>query len=112
MVFRRKRNRRRRYRLPSSVGEFDPSGAFPGSGHAGFAASVRQLNASNASLRTDESPDARQRLDMRIRPEAQVVRADTSDWCHSRGLGQDESSAANGAAAEMHEVPLVGESVN
>jgi hypothetical protein len=73
---------------------------------------VGQLNTSNASLRSDESHNARQRFDMLIGPDTKIIRANTSDRCHSRGLGQDKSSAANGAAAEMHEVPFVRQAVN
>jgi hypothetical protein len=112
MVVRRKCNRRGSDGLPSAVSELDPPVSLPRCGSAGFAASVRQLNAGIAALRSHKTHDTCQGLDMRVGPEAEVVGADTSDWGHSRRLGEDESSAADRAASEMHEVPLVGPSVD
>src|SRR5450755_1548423 len=112
MVFRRKCNRRRRDGLPSAVSELDPPIAFPGGGRAGFASGVCQLNSGNAALRADEAHDTGQRLDMRIRPEAEIFGTDApygGDRCR---LGEDKSGATDGAASQMNEVPVVGQSVN
>jgi len=55
--------------------------------------------------------DAGERSDMRVLPEAEIFRRDAALGSDGGGLGEDESRTAHGTAAEVDEVPVIGESV-
>jgi len=55
--------------------------------------------------------DSRQELDVRVAPNSQILRADASLGRYRGGLGKYETCPAYGAAAQVHEVPVVRESV-
>ena len=79
---------------------------------AGLAAGVRQLDAGDAAVFVDEPDDPRQRLDVVVGPDAEVLRADAALGGHRRGFRHHQAGAAHRAAAEMHEMPVVGEPVD
>ena len=72
---------------------------------------MRELNSGHAALRANEFHDARQRLDMRFAPNAQILRTDARLRQHGRRFRHDQARAAHGAAAEVHQMPIVGQSV-
>jgi hypothetical protein len=50
--------------------------------------------------------------DVLVVPDAEVAGRDAGFGADGVGFGDDEGGAANGAAAEMDEVPVVGEAVD
>src|SRR4029077_10241976 len=70
-----------------------------------------QLHSGYASLFMNETDDSTQHLDMPVGPDAEVVRTDPSFRKNGRCLGQDQAVAADGATAEMNEMPVVRVSV-
>ncbi len=46
-----------------------------------------------------------------VLPESEILRTDAALRRDRRGLGEDESRSADGAAAEVDEMPVVGEAV-
>ena len=78
---------------------------------ARLAAGMRELHARDAALRVHEADDACQHLDVIVLPDAEIFRTDAAFGCDRGGFGEDQAGAADGAAAEVHEVPVVGETV-
>jgi hypothetical protein len=76
---------------------------------ASLAPGVRNLNARHGALAFDEARDAGERLDMGIAPDAHIAGRDAAIARDGGGLHHDEAHAARRAAAEMHEVPVIGE---
>ena len=72
---------------------------------------MRELNAGHAALRVNEFHGARQRLDVRFAPNAQILRADARLRQNRRRFRHNQARAAHGAAAEVHQMPIVGQSV-
>ena len=65
----------------------------------------------DAALRVDEADDAREHLDVLVLPDAEILRTDAA-FRRDRGrFGEHQAGAADRAAAEMDEVPVVGEAV-
>ncbi len=85
--------------------------ASPGQIATGLPARVGQLNAGHRSLRFDEAGDPRQRLDMLVAPDAQITGRDPAVGRDSRGFDDDQRHAAGGPAAQMDQVPVVGQSI-
>ena len=96
---------------PSAFGGRDDAVMFPGRTHAGFAAGVGELNAGAGAVSMEEVDDAGERGDVLVFPEAEVKRRDAAFGRDGSGLSEDESGAADGAAAEVDEMPVGGESV-
>jgi len=59
----------------------------------------------------EEVGDALEAGDVVVGVDAEVVRGDAGLGADGVGFSEDEGGAADGAAAEMDEVPVVGESV-
>src|SRR5262249_14453497 len=59
-------------------------------------------------LAGDEASDPRQRLDVRVVPDPQIARADPAVARHRRRLDHDQRTPADGATAEVDQVPIVG----
>lgn len=55
--------------------------------------------------------DAGEFGDVLVLPQAEIVGADAAFGTDSGGFGHDQAGSADGAAAEMDEVPFVGEAV-
>ena len=85
--------------------------ALPWAVGAGFAACMRQLHSGDAALLMDEADNPRQRLDVIVAPDAEILRTDPGLGQNRRCFRKHQSSSANGAAAQMHEMPIVRESV-
>ena len=59
----------------------------------------------------EKACDTRQELDVLVLPDAGIVRGDTPRGFHRGRFGEDECGAADGAATQMHQVPIVEEAV-
>ena len=59
----------------------------------------------------EEAGDAVELGDVLVFPDAEVAGGDAAFGADGVGLGEDETGAADGAAAEVDEVPVVGEAV-
>ena len=84
---------------------------FHGLSQRGLAPRVRELDAGHRALRLDEGGDGLPRLDLLRGPDAGVPGRDAPVGRHARGLREDEARTAHGAAAQVHEVPVVGDAV-
>ena len=103
----RERNRARRDGLPAAVGDRKPAAPTPRSVGARLAAGVRELDPGNGATRIDEPRDPRPRFRLGVVPDARVPGRDPA-VAHDRGrLGEDECRAADRAAPEVDEVPVV-----
>jgi hypothetical protein len=72
---------------------------------------MRQLHACNAALLMNKTHDPGERLDVIVSPDPKVLRTDAAFREHSRRLGKHQTSAAYRAAAQVHEMPVIGISV-
>ena len=86
-------------------------GKSPRRRHAGFAAGVGELDSGARALGMEEGGDAGERRDVLVLPEAEILGADAAFGCDGSGFSEDESCAADGAAAKVDEMPVVGEAV-
>ena len=59
-----------------------------------------------------ERGDALEFWDVLVLPDAEIAWGDAGFRADGVGLGDDEAGAANGAASEVHEVPIVGKTVD
>src|ERR1019366_5630602 len=64
-----------------------------------------------SSLRVEEVHNLSERGDVLVLPDADVVRGDAAFGQDGSGFGEDEASASDGAAAQVDEMPIVGEAV-
>ena len=79
---------------------------------AGLAPGVGQLNAGDRALGGDEASDALQRFDLFVVPQAKVFGGDTPVGGNRRGFGENQTGTAHRAAAQVHQVPVVGQAVD
>jgi len=84
----------------------------PRNGHAGFAAGVGELGAGVGAMLVQEGGDALELGDVVVLPDAEVAGRDPGFGADGVGLGDDETGTADGAAAEVDEVPVVGKAVH
>jgi len=111
-VLRVKGNRRWTYRYPTTVLRLDAAMlADPRPMGAGLAPSVGQLDASHRALGGDKTGDALQRFDLLVVPQAQVLCRDAAIGSHGGGLGENQPGAADGTTAEVHQMPVIGQSI-
>jgi len=73
---------------------------------------VRQLDTGEAPLPVEEPHDARQRLEVRVAPDPDILRADARLRQNRRRLHEDQAGAAHRAAAEVNQMPLVNKAVD
>ena len=97
--------------MPATFGGRDGAGCLPRHGHAGFAAGVGELDAGVGTVLVEEGGDALELGDVLVLPDAEVAGSDAGFGADGGGFGDDEAGAADGAAAEVDEVPVVGEAV-
>jgi hypothetical protein len=83
----------------------------PGALHAGLATGVRELNRRVCALPMQEVHDAGERGDVVVLPDAEVVRGDAPFGKDGGGFREDKSCTSDGAAAQMDQMPVVGEAV-
>ncbi len=84
----------------------------PGAGGGRFSAGVGELDAGRCAVLFEEAGDAGEGFDLGILPEAGIIRGDAAVGSDGGGFGEDESEAAEGAGAEVHEVEIVGVTVD
>ena len=65
----------------------------------------------SGTLALHKSSDPRQRLNVFVFPNAKIAQRDSTVPSHRSRLDEDERHTADGATAEMHQVPVVGKSV-
>ncbi|MNM85140.1 hypothetical protein D3C81_972490 [compost metagenome] len=112
-VLRVEGNLRRTYRLPAALFELDAALlAQPRAIGAGLAPGVSQLDTGHAPLGGDETGDALQRGDLSVVPQAEVFSGDAAIGGHRHGFSDYQASATHGAAAQMDEVPIVGQAID
>jgi hypothetical protein len=73
---------------------------------------VSQLNAGAGALRVEKAGDPGQRGDVRILPDAKIAGGDAALGQDCRGFKNYQAGATLGAAPEVDEMPLAGESVH
>jgi hypothetical protein len=73
---------------------------------------VRQLDSGYASLIAKEPGDSRELLDVLVLINPQILRADASLGRHRRRFREYERRSADSAAAKMHEMPIVSETIH
>jgi hypothetical protein len=59
----------------------------------------------------NETDNASERLDVLVVPDSKVLWTDSALRQNSRRLGEDQSSSAHCATAEMNKMPVVNESI-
>ncbi len=69
------------------------------------------LHAGHCSLTLEEMRDSRKELDVRVTPDSQILRADAPFRRYCGGFGKYETCTAHGAAPQVHEVPVICESI-
>ena len=107
------RQRARRHDLRPSAFRFGHEArAIPRPPRARLASGVRELHARDAALRMDEMRDPRELLDVRVAPDAEILRTDPPFGQDRRRLGDHQAGAAHRAAAEVNEVPIVRETIH
>ncbi len=72
---------------------------------------MRKLNAGVRALRMKKRCYAGQRRNVLVLPEAQILRADAAFRCNSSRFGENQAGSADSAAAQVNQVPVVGEAV-
>jgi hypothetical protein len=72
---------------------------------------MRQLHSGYTSLFVNETDDSTQHFDVPVRPDAEVLRADSRLGKNCRCLSKYQSGATDGATTEMNEMPIVGVSI-
>jgi hypothetical protein len=95
---------------PSSPGE-SQAFALPRALHASLASGVRELNRCVCALPVQEVHDPGERGNVVVLPDAEVVRGDSSFGKDGGGFREDEACTSDGTAAQMDQVPVVGEAV-
>src|SRR5439155_24558739 len=99
-------------RLPAAVRDRNAVVAFPRRSWAALAAGVRELHAGAGALGMNEPDDPFDRLGVSIAPDPEIVGTDPSLGRHRGGFSEDERGAADGAAPEVDEMPVVREAVD
>jgi hypothetical protein len=72
---------------------------------------VGELDARYCTHPRDELRDPRQRLNVLFLPDAKVTRGDSPLGRDCGRLNKDQPGPTCGTATEMHEVPVIGESI-
>jgi hypothetical protein len=72
---------------------------------------VGDLNARHAPLRFNEGGNARQHGDMFVPPDSMIARRDSAAGFHRRRFDHHQPRAADRAAPQMDQVPIVGKAV-
>jgi hypothetical protein len=67
---------------------------------------MRQLYPGDTSVLTRKMRNPRERLDVRIAPNAMIFTADAAFWRYGARFHDHSSGAPDSAAPEMHEVPI------
>jgi hypothetical protein len=73
---------------------------------------MSQLDAGHGALSGDEAGDALQGFDLFVVPQAKVLSGDAPVGRDRRGFGKYQPRAADGAAAEVDQVPVIGQAID
>ena len=98
--------------LPATFRGRNGASLLPWNGHAGLAAGVSELGASVGAVLVEEVRDALEFGDVLVFPDSEVSRRDAAFGVDRVGLCDDEAGTADGAAAEMDQVPVAGEAID
>src|SRR5271167_1311178 len=96
---------------PAAVRTGNSFAAVPRNRGAAFSTCMRQLNSGDGAVALDEVNNRTPGLDVRVEVDAGVTRGNAADGLNAGGFGHDERGAADGAATEMHEMPLTDVSI-
>jgi hypothetical protein len=107
-----KRNRTGRDHGPGALLRRQSRAAVKGRSATRLASRVRELDGGNGAHPFDKSGYAGERLDVAILVNAHIAGRDAPLRGDGAGFDEHERSSAGGAAAEMNQMPIVGESVN
>ena len=99
--------------LPAVGGSgWNGGAAIPGELATGFAAGMGELDGGNGALGLQKSRDAGEGGYLVVRPEAEVAVGDSPAGLDGSGLDNHKAGTTGGAAAEVHQMPVVGEAIN
>src|SRR5581483_673996 len=98
-------------RLPATLRRRNQPCRLPRNGHARFAARMSQLRSNVGAMLVEKAGDAAQPGDMVIPVDAEIGRRDASLRAYGVCLRNHKRGSANGAAAEVNKVPVVGETI-
>src|SRR6185312_13092934 len=84
---------------------------FPRPRRRSFAAGVRELDPRDRPLRAQKPRDPRERFDLFVLPEPEILRTDPPARLDRRRLRHDQPRPSDRATPEVHEMPLVREPV-
>ncbi|MNJ71537.1 hypothetical protein D3C77_680890 [compost metagenome] len=73
---------------------------------------MRQLNARHSALGRNKAGNTLQRRDLRVVPQAQILGGDPTVGSDRRRLGENQPGAAHRAAAQVNQVPVIGQAVD
>ena len=99
-------------RLPAAFRSGNGAGYFPWNGHAGLAPGVRELGAGVGAVLVEEGCDALEFWDVLVFPDTEVAGGYAAFGTDGVGLRDDEAGAANSAAAEMDQVPVIRKAID
>src|SRR5262249_31731715 len=96
---------------PSALLERKRRSPIPGLTRTGFSSRMRQLKSRHRSLLGDKSKSSVQRLYLSVFPEAEIGRTDTTFRSDRSSFRQNGGGAAHRPAAQMYEMPILGEAI-
>ena len=70
-----------------------------------------KLRSGNRSVLAEEADDAREVFDVRVFPDTKVGGTDAPFRRDCSGFGENRTSAADGAGAEVNQMPIIAEAV-
>jgi len=73
---------------------------------------VGQLDPRHRALGADKAGDTLQRLNLGIVPQAQVLGGDAAIGSDGGGFAENQPGTANGTAAQVHQVPVIGQAID
>ena len=97
--------------VPGPLLGLEPGSSNPGWGAAPFAAGVGELDAWHGSLALDEAGDPGEGFDVLVAPDSHVARRDPALRSHRGRLDEDQARASNRPAAQVDEMPVVGQPI-
>ena len=111
-VIGRERDRAGRERLPTAlIGRYQDGPCLKWRGCARLSSGVRQLHAGARALRMDKLRDAAEVGDVLVFPDAKIGRRDAAFKQNCRSFKRDQPGSSLRAAAQVHEVPVIGKAV-
>ncbi len=97
--------------LPATFRGRDGTDFLPWNSHAGFAASMGELCACVGAVLVEKGGDALEFRDVLVLPDTEVAGGDASFGADGVGFCDNQAGAANRAAAEVDQVPVIRKAV-